>query len=249
MKKTSKKEWEIIARQYSTPHIRKAYIRKPAFVNALGNIKGKKIIDLGCGDGYYSRILARGGANVTGVDFSRQSILLAQELEKKQPLGIRYYCLDLAEMSKIKNGQFDFAIADMVFVTVSTQRKYEKIAKEVKRVLKPHGEILMSKGHPGNFFKQGVSKHYKLTYKKEQSYFDSLAPQKVQMNIAGKWVVWTNYHRTLEDFISPWLKNKFCITNIIEPKPSLAAVKRFPEHLGDSLKIPHFIIFRMKKQA
>ena len=243
----SKKEWGSVAKTYSKPHIRKEYIRKPLIIAALGNVKGKRIIDLGCGDGYYSRILAKKGAKVVGVDFSKQSILLAKKMEKRTPLGIDYYQSDISNLSFLKKNNFDFAIADMVFVTVSNQKKYIKIAKEVYRVLKPNGEIIISKGHPANFNRKEKSKHYKLTYKKEPSYFDSLTPQKIVMNIDGKKATWTNYHRTLEDFLRPWLIFGFVITDIFEPKPSNEALKKFQEYLSFTDRIPHFILFKLKR--
>ena len=69
------------------------------------------------------------------------------------------------------------------------------------------------------------------------------------MVIDGKTAQWTNYHRTLEDFVRPWLHNGFVIVDIIEPKPSLVALKKFPEHLENTRKAPTFILFKLKKTS
>ena len=50
----------------------------------------KDVLDAGCGEGYNTRILARGGARMTGVDLSERMIELAQAEERRAPLGIRY---------------------------------------------------------------------------------------------------------------------------------------------------------------
>ncbi len=137
MNKTSlKKEWGNAALRYSTPHIRKEYIRRPAILKILGKIKNKKIIDLGCGDGYYSRILAKKGAKVIGVDFSYQSIKLAKFQEEKENLGIDYYKSDISKLNFLKNSSFDIALAEMVLVTIPTQNKYIKVVKETYKILK-----------------------------------------------------------------------------------------------------------------
>jgi ubiquinone/menaquinone biosynthesis C-methylase UbiE len=245
-KSKNQKEWEKIAERYSIPHIRKVYIRKPSVLKILGDIKGQRIVDLGCGDGYYSRILAGRGAKVIGVDFSKDSIELAKRRETKEKLGIKYYKADISYLPFLKKDYFDIALAEMVIVTIPSQKKYENVVKEVKRILKSKGKIIISKGHPVNFFRRNKSKPYKVTYSKKISYFDSLAQQNVEINIAGKKVRFTDYHRTLEKFLRPWLKNDFLIEDIDEPKPTKLSVKKFSEHLSAGLIAPFYIIFRLQ---
>lgn len=245
----NKKEWEEAASIYKTPHIRKEHIRRPAIMHELGDIRGKRILDLGCGDGYYSRLMAEAGADVVGVDFSQEFIDLAKKQEQKQPLGIHYFNGDIANMDFLPSAEIDGAVADFVFVTIPTQEKYIQAIKEVHRALKKNGTVLISRGHPANFNRpeQRRSKDYSLSYDKEPSYFDSLTPQHVKMNIEGKPVEWTNYHRSLEDFLNPWLENRFVITKVIEPKPAQDAIERFPEQLGGTDKLPYYIVFKLKK--
>ena len=242
------REWEQGAKRYSFPHVRKVFIRTPAVLKMLGDIKSKNVIDLGCGDGYYSRLLAKRGAKVVGIDFSSQSINLAKNIEEKEKLGIKYFRGDIGRLLFLKSGYFDIALAEMVFTTIPTQTKYRAIVKEVKRILRPGGFLIASKGHPTAFFERN-NKFYKWWFdKKDITYFDSLSPQRVEMIIAGKTIRFTNFHRTLEDFLWPWLRNGFVVTDVQEPKSSLRAVKKFPEHLLPTIKIPAFIIFKLQKQ-
>ena len=62
----------------------------PAFIEFIGTIKGKRVLDVGCGEGYNTRAFAKLGAQVTGVDASASMIHLAQEEENLHPLGITY---------------------------------------------------------------------------------------------------------------------------------------------------------------
>ena len=66
-------------------------MNNPAFFKLVGNVKGKKTLDLACGEGSNTRILARKGAKVAGVDFSERLIEFARQLEKKEKLGIEYF--------------------------------------------------------------------------------------------------------------------------------------------------------------
>lgn len=181
----NQKEWEKNADCYSVPHLRKVYIRMPAVLKMLGEIAGKRVIDLGCGDGYYSRIMARRGAKVTAVDFSDDSINLAKGAEEKERLGITYHRSDIARMPFLGSELFDIALAELVFSTISTQRKYAQAVKEVRRILAPGGVTVITKGHPVNFFRPHKSRFYE-TSNQRKNYFDSLARQDVRMNIAGR---------------------------------------------------------------
>jgi FkbM family methyltransferase len=66
-------------------------MNNPAFFNLLGNVRGKRILDLACGEGSNTRTLAKKGARVVGVDFSKRMIELARQEEKRDGLGIKYY--------------------------------------------------------------------------------------------------------------------------------------------------------------
>jgi 2-polyprenyl-3-methyl-5-hydroxy-6-metoxy-1,4-benzoquinol methylase len=50
----------------------------------MGDVKGKTVLDLGCGEGYYSRVFAELGAQVTGIDFSEEIVNAAIEEELKR---------------------------------------------------------------------------------------------------------------------------------------------------------------------
>jgi len=60
---------------------------------------------------------------VTAVDVSSKMIAVASAEEKKKPLGIIYLHRDAARLRGIKNGSFDLAVANMVFMTLLTSRR------------------------------------------------------------------------------------------------------------------------------
>jgi SAM-dependent methyltransferase len=87
------REWDEASKPWADfVRISKDYFREemnnPATLRMVGNVKGKQLLDLSCGEGYNTRILAKKGARVIGVDFSKEMIKLAREREKRDRLGI-----------------------------------------------------------------------------------------------------------------------------------------------------------------
>ena len=77
--------WEDFVRTGKDYH--RDQINNPAAFNLIGNVKGLKVLDLACGEGYNTRILARKGAKVIGIDFSEKLV----ELAKKEELPLYTY--------------------------------------------------------------------------------------------------------------------------------------------------------------
>ncbi|NIU81175.1 methyltransferase domain-containing protein, partial [Candidatus Bathyarchaeota archaeon] len=67
----------------------------------LGDVKDLSILDLACGQGYLSRILARKGAKVVGVDLSVKMLEIAQDSEASEPLGVKYIQCNSGDMSEV----------------------------------------------------------------------------------------------------------------------------------------------------
>jgi len=63
-------------------------LNNPATFKLIGDVRGRLVLDLACGEGYNTKILARKGAKVTGVDFSEKLVGLTKREEAKQKLGI-----------------------------------------------------------------------------------------------------------------------------------------------------------------
>jgi len=126
------------------------------------NIKGKKVIDFGCGPGLYATRLARKGALVTGIDFSENSINYARTTAKKEGLSIDYLVSDYLEYETTE--KFDLITMIMCdFCALSpTQRK--ALLENFKAILKPDGAILMDVYSLNAFEKKSES----ATYEKNQ---------------------------------------------------------------------------------
>lgn len=107
------------------------------FLQAIGDVRGKTILDLACGEGHYARLLRRNGASkVVGVDVSEAMIDVAWRKETADPLGITYHAYDVSRMPQL--GSFDLVVAgyllhyaaDEATLSAMCQRIVENLADD-----------------------------------------------------------------------------------------------------------------------
>ena len=98
------------------------------------NVEGKRILDLGCGDGYYSRYLKKRGAEVVGVDLSNNMIKLAKKNAKKDNLEIPFYKMD-GEHLDFEDNYFDMVLTVVVLQHVIDENMLNTLLEEISRVL------------------------------------------------------------------------------------------------------------------
>jgi ubiquinone/menaquinone biosynthesis C-methylase UbiE len=118
----------------------------PGLFARIGSVApGTRVLDLGCGNGYISRRLARAGARVVGIDRSAELIEKARAREAAAPLGVTYVPADAAHLSMFANGSFDLGIANMSLMDFEDA---SGAIREVGRVLAAGGRFVFSISHP-----------------------------------------------------------------------------------------------------
>ena len=80
------------------------------YVTSATKIKGKTILDVGCGGGIFSESLAKLGANVTGIDLADSSLNVAINHAKKSNLNINYKNIDIESLSEKQPNSFDIVV-------------------------------------------------------------------------------------------------------------------------------------------
>jgi ubiquinone/menaquinone biosynthesis C-methylase UbiE len=101
-------------------------------------VKEKQVLDIACGEGYGSNILADFASHVIGVDISDEAILHAKHKYKKSNLEFKQGSCDEIPL-------VDSSIDTVVsFETIEHHDKHEAMLKEIKRVLKPGGILIIS---------------------------------------------------------------------------------------------------------
>ncbi|BCS97816.1 hypothetical protein DSLASN_34480 [Desulfoluna limicola] len=98
------------------------------------------ILDLGCGPGLYTERLAEKGHDVTGMDFSSNSIRYARESAQQKQLNIAYIQQDYLELDE--ENRYDLILMIFLDVCVLSPNDRAKLLKRIYRALKPGGTVL-----------------------------------------------------------------------------------------------------------
>ena len=109
---------------------------------------GKKVLDLGCGTGVLSVVLARNGADVTAIDLTENATKMTQRNASLHNLNIRVIRAD-AERLALANESFDYVLS---WGVLHHTENSEQAFSEVSRILKPNGTGLIMVYHKSSVF-------------------------------------------------------------------------------------------------
>ena len=110
----------------------------------LGDVHSQRILDVGSGNGYLCRKLAKAGALMTGIELSDRRLEIAMGRERDEKLGICYRHGSASEMDVFPDAYFDKAVSNYVLMDI---RDYTAALRQVSRVLKPLGCIVVVISH------------------------------------------------------------------------------------------------------
>ena len=137
-------QYDAIAEAYQDSKqlpFRKAIERYTLF-EALGDVRGLKVLDMACGAGFYTRLLKRAGAAaVTGIDVSAEMIRLAEREEARNPLGCSYVCRDVADLEP-EPGTADLVVAMYLLHYAGTRDKLLRFLRVCRDALEPGGRLV-----------------------------------------------------------------------------------------------------------
>jgi len=117
--------------------------RVKKIIEELGEIKNKKILDIGCEAGYITMKLAEKGAQVTGIDLIKEPLEKFKQILVTKPKLKKRITLKQADATKLpfKDHQFDAILAAEVIEHIS---KLGDFVNGVYRALKPNGTLLIT---------------------------------------------------------------------------------------------------------
>ena len=210
------------------------YIELPAVEKIFSKIKGKRILDAGCGTGVYSALFSAGGAKVYGIDISDEMIKLARQ---NAPAGI----FKTADMKKLP---FKNIFFDIVYFGLSIHylKDMRPALKEAFRVLKKNGRIVISTHSPCNIGQKEMNADGKRVFVTED-YFGART-EKWNM-VPGMLVI--NYVRTIGALLNPIAGAGFRITHISEPRPKASGRKINPVFYEKTTRAPSITIIEAIK--
>lgn len=221
------------AREYDSAiqnNIYNAQYERPSLLALLPNVKGKTVIDLGCGPGLYSEFLVENGANVTAVDGSAEMIEI---VEGKLGNRVQCYVQDLAiGLPKERDQSFDIVICPLM---IHYLEDLTKLFHDIKRVLKPNGLFVFSTHHPFVDYQLSPSGNYFLQEKIVDEW-DTL----------GRLVHVEYYRRSLTAIIQAVVDAGMCVMELTEGKPDASIQETSPECYRKLSTEPGFLFLKCK---
>ena len=178
-------------------------LEEPVVRQALGDVSGLSVLDLGCGTGRHALWLGAAGARVTAVDFSEG--MLNEARRKPGASAVNFLVHDLHQPLPFEAGAFDRVVSGLVLEHLSD---LHFVFGEARRVLKPGGCAVVSAMHPAMHLK-GV----------QARFTDPVTGEKVQPG---------SVPHALGDFVMASLRAGFTLEAIGEYAPDAAFAARYP---------------------
>ncbi|MCM3661412.1 methyltransferase domain-containing protein [Georgenia satyanarayanai] len=180
-----------------------AFYERPAMLSLAGEVRGRRVLDAGCGSGPLAAELLRRGAVVTGLDVGPAMVELARRrLGDDVPLHVG----DLAQPLSFADDSFDDVVASLVLHYLED---WSAPLAELRRVLRPGGRLLLSVNHPTVRVINFPQEDYFAT----REYVETL-------ELDGQPTELTFWHRPLRAMTRAFTDAGFTISLVEEPEPS-----------------------------
>lgn len=206
----------------------------------LPDLKGKRMLDIGCGYGWHCiYAMEQGAESAVGIDISEKMLAIAKE--KTSYDKVSYSCVAM-EDARFEPDSFDIVFSSLAFHYLES---YEDMIRRIHEWLRPDGQLIFNVEHPV-FTAYGSQDWYydeagEILHFPVDRYF---MEGKRYAQFLGEEVV--KYHRTLTTYVNSLLKNGFQILNITEPTPTEEMIKDIPG-MADELRRPMMLIILAKK--
>src|SRR5215210_5665132 len=229
-------------------------LNTPAFFEMPPKVEGLSGLYVGCGEGYNTRLLAKRGALMTGIDISESFVRHAREAEAEQQLGVDYKQASAVDLP-FGGASFDFATAFMSLMDIP---ETERVLAEVFRVLRPGGFFQFSITHPcfDTPHRRKLRDETRRTYAIEVGdYFSGregevkewlffAAPLEVREGLSSFRT--PVFMRILSSWLNRLVEAGFVLERFGEPFPGEEAVRERPG-LQDAQVVAYFLHVRARK--
>lgn len=253
MKKKPSTSWGSSAKWYSdyletTEDSYQRQVILPGLLRILAPKHGMRVIDIACGQGFFSRAFKEAGASVTGADISKELITEAKRLSP----GIGFHAAPAEKLAFAKDASFDAAT---VVLAIQNIEDMQGAFKEAARVLVPGGRLILVMMHPAFRIPErsswGFDEEAKVQYRRIDRYLS--AQRSVLLVHPGKKdsPVTVSYHRSLQDFSKALFKAGFAITRFEEWNSHKESQKGPRKAAEDTARkeIPLFLMLEARKDA
>jgi ubiquinone/menaquinone biosynthesis C-methylase UbiE len=205
-------------------------------LDAAGEIAGARILDVGCGEGRFCRMLTDRGAITVGID---PTLRLVEQARLQHSSGL--YLKSRAEEMPFVDGSFDLVVS---YITLVDIPDFRRAIAEMARVLAPKGRLLVANvqsfasTRSAAWYRNEAGEKLHLAV---EDYFDE---RSMLLEWSGMSIL--NWHRPLEQYFSAYLSNGLVLKHFAEPRPKLEDVQRHPAMM-DEYRVPLFHVMRWEK--
>lgn len=204
-----------------------AKLNKEIVMKRFSSLQNKKVLDLGCGYGWYSNYFSKIGAKVIGCDGSIEMLKLAR---KKYP-NIQFEYMDIEDRLNIQDNSFDIVFSNQVLMDI---KNIPHLIKEVHRILKKHGIFYVSIVHPAFYDGEWLSDEK--GFKKSKIIEKYLSEYSFDNEFWGKT---RHYHRTISFYLNTISDAHFRLICLQEPPVY--------DNVNKSQEIPLFLFMEFEK--
>ncbi|GIF96338.1 class I SAM-dependent methyltransferase [Catellatospora citrea] len=204
----------------------KRHLVNPVLLRMLGDVRGRRVLDAGSGNGYLSRMLAERGAQVVGVEPGQALFDFAVEKETEQPRGIRYVQADLCDLPDL--GSFDAVVASMVLPAIPD---WAPAMRACVSALAPGGLFVFTVNHP--CFEQlwpSWREHGEYRTRRYLAEYEIEGPHGV------------DFHRPLSTYLNELAGLGCRLREIAEPGLDPAVAEVGPEGIDAYVHLPNFLL-------
>ena len=219
-------------------------IEQPAMRKLLPDLKGKTVLDLGCGYGHNCiDFVKRGADKVVGIDISEKMLSVAEKESCDDK--IEYLNMSMTDISELGE-RFDFIYSSLAF---HYAKDFDAFAKDMYSVLNAGSLLLFSQEHPiitstvdgaGHFNKNENGEKISYTF----SNYNQPGERRIHWYVDGV----IKYHRTFSNIINALSKAGFIIEEVCEPIPEEWVIEKVPAWIKEYIK-PNFLIVKARKDA
>ena len=208
-----------------------------AELHLLGDVRGRRVLELGCGGAPCSIAFAKQGASAIGVDFSAEQLAFARRLCEREEVKVELRQGDLADLAWLRGDSIDLVFSAYAFGYVED---LGRVLRQVHRVLKVGAPLVFSLPHPAYAMIDDDADPALLI---RRSYFDD---EPIDYEWNG--VAFTDYHHTISDLYMGLVRASYRVDVILEPPPLTSGPRS--QHWRETFTfVPRTLIVKARKEG
>ncbi|MDB5254943.1 MAG: hypothetical protein JWL92_319 [Candidatus Nomurabacteria bacterium] len=247
-----KTDWNNVAQWYdnylSGEDTYQEAVIAPNIVRLIDPSKGKRILDVACGQGYFARLCAAKGAEVVGID---QSAVLIEKAKSQAGEKELYIAGNAETLDAYKLETFDVVFTVLAFENI---KNIAAVMEGMRQVTRPDGKVVLVLLHPSFRIPQhtdwGFDSKKTVQYRKVEKYLSEISiPIELSPFKGEAKTVTTTFHRSMQWYMKSFRNAGFAITNLEEwnsHKKSQPGPRQAAEDNARK-EIPMFLALELKK--